>query len=156
MKSVFNGKIKYILKKENKDRTEINKTKIFNEDFVKNNEPNFIIIYNNQKLNLTSFLEISSDKKSFEINLLQTNKITNVSKMFSGCTDLDSFQSLSELDTENVTDISDIFANTNIKMIPNISKWNTSNIINMSGIFKGCKFLFSIPDISKWDTSVLH
>ena len=153
MKSVFNGKIKYILKKENKDRTEINKTKIFNEDFVKNNEPNFIIIYNNQKLNLTSFLEISSDKKSFEINLLQTNKITNVSKMFSGCTDLDSFQSLSELDTENVTDISDIFANTNIKMIPNISKWNTSNIINMSGIFKGCKFLFSIPDISKWDTS---
>ena len=153
MKRTFNGKIKYILKKDNKDKTEINKIKIFNEDFVKNNEANFIIRYNNQELNLTPFLEISNDKKSFEINLLQINKITNISKMFSGCTDLYSFQSLSELNTENITDISDIFANINAKIIPDISKWNTSNIINMSGIFKGCKFLFSIPDISKWDTS---
>ena len=153
MKRTFNGKIKYILKKDNKNKTEIIKIKIFNEDFVKNNESNFIIRYNNQELNLTPFLEISNGKNSFEINLLQINKITNISKMFSGCTELDSFQGLSELNTENITDISDIFANTTIKILPNISKWNTSNIINMSGIFKGCKFLFSIPDISKWDTS---
>ena len=34
--------------------------------------------------------------------------------------------------------------------LPDISKWDTSNIINMSFLFCDCNSLVSIPDISKW------
>jgi len=37
--------------------------------------------------------------------------------------------------------------------IPDISKWNTYNVKNMSYMFYGCKSLLSIPDLSKWDIS---
>ena len=40
-----------------------------------------------------------------------------------------------------------------MKSIPDISKFNTSNVINMNGMFYNCKSLLSLPDISKWDTS---
>jgi len=41
----------------------------------------------------------------------------------------------------------------NLESLPDISKWNTENVINMSGLF-GSEYgskLKSIPDISKWD-----
>ena len=37
--------------------------------------------------------------------------------------------------------------------LPDISKWNTSNVTNMSGMFFGCISLTSLPEISKWNTS---
>ena len=36
--------------------------------------------------------------------------------------------------------------------LPDISKWNTKNLVNMSSLFCGCKRLYSLPDISKWNT----
>ena len=45
-----------------------------------------------------------------------------------------------------------------LESLPDISKWNTENVINMTGLF-GCEFsldyksnLKIIPDISKWNT----
>ena len=35
--------------------------------------------------------------------------------------------------------------------LPDISKWNASNVTNMTGIFSGCSSLKSLPDISKWN-----
>ena len=35
--------------------------------------------------------------------------------------------------------------------LPNISKWNTSNVEEMNDLFKNCSSLISLPDISKWD-----
>ena len=35
--------------------------------------------------------------------------------------------------------------------LPDISKWNTNNVINMSSIFCKCSSLSSLPDISKWN-----
>ena len=35
--------------------------------------------------------------------------------------------------------------------LPDISKWNTKNVTNMSKMFCGCTLLKSLPDISKWD-----
>ena len=43
-----------------------------------------------------------------------------------------------------------------LSLLPDISKWNTSNVNNMSGMFFGCKSLSSLPDISKWNTSKLE
>ena len=37
--------------------------------------------------------------------------------------------------------------------LPDISKWNTSNVTNMSGMFYDCKSLESLPDISNWNTN---
>ena len=37
--------------------------------------------------------------------------------------------------------------------LPDISKWNTSKVTNISYIINYCHSLISLPDISKWDTS---
>ena len=39
-----------------------------------------------------------------------------------------------------------------LESIPDISKWNSNNIINMSNIFSGCITLFEIPNLPKWNT----
>ena len=36
-----------------------------------------------------------------------------------------------------------------LKELPDISKWNSNNITNMSGIFNECSLLKELPDISK-------
>ena len=152
----FQAKIEYKIIKNKKDNNENPKIKIFNEEFVKNNESNFKMVYNGNESNLTPFLDISTNKPTniVEIVLRQTNVITNLSGMFYGCDRLYSCSGLSKLNIENVTDISGLFRNCiNILKLPDISNWNTSNINNMSYLFSGCNSLYSLPDISKWNTS---
>ena len=151
----FKEKITYTIKSD-KDKSKVKKVKIFSEEFVKNNKSNFKIIYDNNELDLIPFLELSPDKKTIEIFLLQIKQITNLSKMFSECLELYSFPKLGKLNTETVTDISELFSNIKLTNLPDISTWNTSNIRNMSGTFKGCSALFSLPNISKWDTSKVN
>ena len=38
-----------------------------------------------------------------------------------------------------------------LQSLPDISKWNIKNVVNINNIFKGCSSLFSFPDISKWN-----
>ena len=38
-----------------------------------------------------------------------------------------------------------------MKILPDISKWNTSNFININALFRGCTSLISLPDISNWN-----
>ena len=45
------------------------------------------------------------------------------------------------------------FRYSNLKSLPDNSKWNISNVKNMSGMFCGLSELKSLPDISNWDTS---
>ena len=37
--------------------------------------------------------------------------------------------------------------------LPDISKWDTSKVNNMSAMFNGCSGLKSLPDINEWDIS---
>ena len=39
-----------------------------------------------------------------------------------------------------------------LNSLPDISKWNTKNVTNMSCMFYYCESLNSLPDISKWNT----
>jgi len=39
-----------------------------------------------------------------------------------------------------------------LRSLPDISKWNTKNVGNMSFMFSCCKSLMSLPNISKWKT----
>jgi len=60
---------------------------------------------------------------------------------------------ISKWDTRNVLDMSFLFYNcTSLKALPDISKWNISNANNISGIFSGCSSLEELPDISNWNT----
>ena len=38
-----------------------------------------------------------------------------------------------------------------LKSLPDISKWNIINAINISYLFYDCSSLKYLPDISKWD-----
>ena len=40
----------------------------------------------------------------------------------------------------------------NLETLPDISKWDTSNVTDMSTMFSGCFQLKALPDISKWNT----
>ena len=40
-----------------------------------------------------------------------------------------------------------------MKILPDISKWNTSNIFFLSFLFYECSFLKELPDISKWNVN---
>ncbi len=40
-----------------------------------------------------------------------------------------------------------------IKYLPDISKWNIEEEININCLFYCCSSLLSLPNISKWNTS---
>ena len=105
-----------------------NKIRIFGETFVKNNKGRCKIIYeiyNTMHLDLSKEYELTeffdeihrfydySTPISFKLKGI--NNIIDMSEMFSGC---DLFQTL-----------------------PDISKWDTSKVINMSGLFRNCTSL---------------
>jgi len=82
------------------------------------------------------------------------SKYSNIYSMFYGCSSLESLPDISKWNIENIIDISGLFYEcSSLKYIPDISKWNTSNIKNMSGLFYKCTSLEELPDISKWNTS---
>ncbi len=58
-------------------------------------------------------------------------------------------QSLSQIDTSNVTEMSRMFANVK-NADPSIGSWNTSNVNKMASMFEGSNMN---PDISRWDVS---
>lgn len=55
-----------------------------------------------------------------------------------------------DLDTSNVTNMSDMFNGTKIAN-PDVSKWDTSKVTDMSGMFYSTEN--ANPDVSKWNTS---
>ena len=40
-----------------------------------------------------------------------------------------------------------------LKYLPDISKWNTNNVNDMSEMFSKCESLKYLSDISKWNTN---
>ena len=77
-----------------------------------------------------------------------------MSYMFDGCSSLILLPDISKWNTNNVTDMSKMFYNClSLKSLPDISKWNTYNMKYINGIFSYCKSLLSLPDISKWNTN---
>ena len=68
--------------------------------------------------------------------------------------ELISFPDISKWNTSKVEDISFLFSEcSSIEKLPDISNWNTEKVNNMSNIFNGCKSLLELPGIQKWNTS---
>jgi surface protein len=40
-----------------------------------------------------------------------------------------------------------------LSIMPDISKWDTSNVTNMSCMFYNCSSLLSLPDLKEWKIS---
>lgn len=57
---------------------------------------------------------------------------------------------LNDIDTSEITDMSQLFAVNNIDFNGNISKWNVGNVKDMTSMFNHSKFN---GDISNWDVS---
>ena len=72
-------------------------------------------------------------------------------QVFSNCFSLKSLPDISKWNTENVIDFSCLFENCiSLNKIPDISKWNTNKLKTINRIFYNCSSLISLPDISKW------
>ena len=134
-----------------------NRIKIFDSDFVKNNEHLCFIMHNKKKYKLTEYFTITKKMKKtniLEINLYGINNITNMSYMFRYCSSLLCFPDISNLVTKKVVNISYMFYGCSLlTFLPDISNWDISNIKYMNNLFDECSSLTSLPDISKWDTS---
>ena len=173
-------------KDEIRIKYKINESKeirLFGDKFVENNKNICKIIFEKKEEILVSWKEIEDNtyREFLEITLKGLSNVTNISHIFYGCSELISFDDISNLDMKNVTDISYAFYGCasieempdisvwdtsnvtdieslfsycqSLRCLPDISKWNTDNITNMSYLFYGCSSLISIPNISKWNTS---
>ena len=65
---------------------------------------------------------------------------------------LKSLPDISKWNTNNITNMSYIFYDcSSLKSLPDISNWNTNNVTDMSSLFDRCSLLKSLPDISTWN-----
>ena len=137
------------------------KIRIFGDEFVKNNKDKCKIIIHGKEIELCTHININIKQlisnKIYEIKLKGIRNITNMSCIFKGDifnnTPLYSLPDLSKWNTNNILNMSGIFYYcSSIKSLPDISKWNTQNVTNMSDMFYECSSLLSLPDISEWNT----
>ena len=72
-----------------------------------------------------------------------------MSYIFYRCSSLSSIPDISKWNTNNIVDMSYMFYRcSSLSSLPDLSNWNTNNIIDMSHMFSGCSKLSSF--ISKW------
>ena len=70
-----------------------------------------------------------------------------------GIKGLISLPDISKWKTYNVKDMSYMFSGcSSLISLPDISKWKTDNVNRMSYMFSGCSHLITLSDISKWNT----
>ncbi|HFX3796246.1 TPA: BspA family leucine-rich repeat surface protein, partial [Enterococcus faecium] len=101
----------------------------------------------------TNLSNIFSYKALTTINLsnLDTNNVTNMSYMFYYCSSLTSLD-VSNWNTRNVTDMAYMFNNCSSLTSLDVSHFDTSNVTNMTSMFNYCSSLTSL-DVSHFDTS---
>jgi surface protein len=85
------------------------------------------------------------------LEYLNTEEVTSMSRMFS-CSSLESLD-LSNFDTKNVTDMSDMFANCTALEVLDLSNFNTGNVTYMYGMFQNCSKLTTIFVSDKFSTA---
>lgn len=81
-------------------------------------------------------------------------RVTDMSQMFQGDSNIDQVKGIANWDVSNVTDMASIFANVTDKDLSIIKDWDVSNVTNMSYMFNTCSNLEAL-DLSKWNTKSL-
>ena len=101
------------------------------------------------ELSFLSFKECDRMIKA-DLSNVRTENVTDMKEMFSGCEDLAKLD-LSSFDTGNVTDMSNMFSGCNALASLDLTSFDTGNVTNMSNMFSGCNALASL-DLSSFDT----
>ena len=146
--------------KDNKDNKDKENITIFGLDFVQNNKDKCKLIIDGYEMELQSQYTIDTTKTKdiLKIKLIETRPIIDMSFMFCNCKSLISLPDISKWDMTNVTDMTEMFKSCeSLTFLSDISVWNTKNVKKMCFMFKNCKSLKYLPDISNWDiTNVTH
>ena len=116
-----------------------------------NSNENLSILEASEQKNTNLF----SSKENFQFSfLLSFIRITNINNMFSGCKSLISLPDLSKWNTSNIENMIYMFSGCkSLISLPDLSKWNTSKVKHINLMFSGCNSLILLPDLSKWNTS---
>ena len=150
----------YLIAKYKPDKDNDERVKILERYFTKKNKDKAKIIYKNKIYELKEYFEdidINYNHKDLiKFKIIFIHNIIDISYMFYDC---DTLISLS--DNNEISNIKIYINNTHCMFLrcislislPDISKWNTSNVKDMNSMFYGCNSLISLPDISKWNTS---
>ena len=126
--------------------------RLFGKKFIENNKDKCKMIINGKEKNLEEYYTLDNNFKGneLEIKLKGMNKIENASYMFELCKYLGALPDISKWDTSNITNIDCIFSQClSLSYISDISFWNTSKVTTMMGVFNNCISLIELPDISK-------
>ena len=140
------------------------KINLFGKKFVENNKGKCKISINNYpEQDLIEFIDNQSHSELFNfeekfieiiVKLKGVQNITDASEMFKGCVSLSALPDIGKWDTSKVTNMSGLFWEcwTLIHISHNIANWNVTNVKDISGMFVGCTVLIYLPDISNWNT----
>ena len=90
--------------------------------------------------NVTNMKNAFSRLSISKIPLFDTSSVTNMSTMFSGCSNLETVPSF---DTSSVTDMSWMFQNC-YKLVT-VPTFNTTNVTTMANMFQNCESLTTVP-----------
>ena len=84
------------------------------------------------------------------IEYLNTENVTSMSLMFSGCSALTTLN-LSNFDTQSVTNMTGMFSDCRALTTLDVSNFNTQNVTDMNNMFFNCSAITTL-DIAKFDT----
>ena len=88
-----------------------------------------------------------------DLSNLNTDNVRNITRMFSNCESLYELPDISKWNTSNILTMSGLFCNSNkLEYIPDIYRWETNNLADISGMFCNCFSLKFLPNISSWNT----
>ena len=90
-------------------------------------------------------------KVVFDDSFASCTSLTSTAYWFDDCPNLTSITGIERLNTDNVTDMNEMFWHCSSLTSLNVSNFNTSNVKNMEGMFTVCSGLKSI-DISVFNT----
>ena len=107
------------------------------------------MVHPSTKLELIREIGIRLDRGQYDMNDIDTSKITDMSYLFTGYKNIPDID-ISKWDVSNVKYMTAMFYGcTNFNS--DLSKWDVSNVEYMNSMFYYCKNFNS--DLSKWDVS---
>ena len=149
-----NDEITLIYQKTKDSDTKIN---IFGKNFVDNNKDKCKILVNDKEQELVESIDTPNNNE-FYIKLRGIKNITDTSYIFKDCVGLIALPDIGKWDVTNINNMEGLFWKcwNLIYISNNISKWNTINLQNIHGMFFGCVNILYLPDISNWNTNNLE
>lgn len=102
---------------------------------------------------MTNMFSYCSQLLNLDLSNFDTTNVTKMANMFERCTSLTNITFGENFNTSNVTDMSYMFNNCQNLTDLDLSKWNTSKVTNIAYMFSNCYKLAGTLDLSHFDIS---